>query len=224
MTIPDTVSMKSGRLCVSRFDAILSQLSDCLLIGDYLQNTPLHLAAQFMEQNKCYSLYENLFLTMLTHVKRMPSANRRKCLNARNCAGDTVLNILSSNGKCMNIIEKLLDAGADCMIVNKLSIGPLATAEKCNSALANFLRSTILKKAGYPLPTPVDCSEESRRKSERRSNQFTSSVLPDISGEVEFTNLPSASSELSNSSNGSEKTKNSTSSLEEDPIHVDSGV
>ena len=179
MTLPEISSTKSGRLSMSRFETILPYFRDCLSMGDHRQNTPLHVAAQFLVQNRCYTLYENLFLTMLAGIKKMPFAKQEACLNAQNSSGDTVLNLLASGCKSLAVIEKVLEAGADSMIVNKLSIGPLDNAERHGFVhIANFLKSSLLRGCGIlqsdtEYRTRLLNEDARKRRSERRSTYYS---------------------------------------------------
>ena len=214
MTLPDITSMKSGRLSMLRFESLLPYFRDCLVMGDHRQDTPLHVAAQFMVQNRCFKLYENIFLSMLTEIKKLPLAKQHKCLNMQNASGDTVINLLASGCKSLMVIEKLLDAGADSMIVNKLNIGPLDNAQKHGLVhIANFLKSSLLSGCGV-LPPPrkyknnPQHDESRKRRSERRSN-YSRTMLSLSMFCHEDTNKSLESERLSSPSKESEKSNQS---------------
>ena len=214
MTLPEITSTKSGRLSMPRFESLLPYFRDCLVMGNHRQDTPLHVAAQFMVQNRCFKLYENLFLTMLTEIKKLPPAKQRKCLNMQNASGDTVINLLASGCKSLTVIEKLLDAGADSMIVNKLNIGPLDNAQRHGLVhIANFLKSSLLRGCGVLPPanqykSNLQSDESRKRRSERRSN-YSSTMLSLSMFCHEDTNKSAESDQLSSPSKESEKSNKS---------------
>ncbi len=226
MTLPDISATKSGRLSMLRFESLLPYFRDCLVIGNHRQNTPLHVAAHFMVQNRCFTLYENIFLAMLTEIKKMPLAEQRKCLNAQNASGDTVMNLLASGCKSITGIEKLLDAGADSMIVNKLNIGPLDNAQRNGLVhIANFLKSSLLRGCGVLTPEAQYrnsiLNEESRkRRSERRSTYYStmSSVNMFCHADTNNLNKSLGSQQLSSPSKGSEKSNKSNDTEEMENI------
>ena len=228
MTLPDISSTKSGRLSMMRFETLLPHFRDCLAMGDHRQDTPLHVAAQFMVQNKCYTLYENLFITMLAEIKKMPFVKQRMCINAQNGSGDTVINLLASGCKSLTGIEKLLEAGADSMIVNKLNIGPLDNAERHGLVhIANFLKSSVLRGCGV-LPSETEYrnslrNEQSRkRRSERRSTYYStmSSLSMFCREETHYLNKSLGSQQLSSPTKESEKSTKSNEAGEVGNIDV----
>jgi hypothetical protein len=196
-------------------------------MGDHRQDTPLHVAAHFMVQNKCYTLYENLFITMLAEIKKMPFVKQRMCINAQNGSGDTVINLLASGCKSLTGIEKLLEAGADSMIVNKLNIGPLDNAERHGLVhIANFLKSSVLRGCGV-LPSETEYrnslrNEQSRkRRSERRSTYYsTMSSLSMFCREETHLNKSLGSQQLSSPTKESEKSTKSNEAGEVGNIDV----
>ena len=222
MTLPDISATKSGRLSMSRFETLLPYFRDCLFIGDHRQNTPLHVAAQFLVQNRCYTLYENLFVAMLMESKKLPFAKQQICLNAQNGSGDTVLNLLASGCKSIAVIEKLIESGADSMIVNKLNIGPLDNAQGHGLIhIANFLKSSVLRGCGV-LQSDTEyragiLNEDARkRRSERRSTYYSTMASLNMLCRADANDLGKSSElqQLSSPSKGSEKSNKSNESEE----------
>ena len=215
MTLPDT--SKSGHVSVAKFKLLLPNVKDCLAMGNHRQDTPLHVAARFMAQNRSYCLYENVFLNMLEEIEKWPLRTRQKCLNCQNLSGDTVLNLLSSCSKSLAVIEKLVDAGADSMIVNKLNIGPLNNAQSRDlEHIANFLKSSLLRGCGVLPQAQFEkklLNEESRkRRSERRSTYNTTLASLNMFCREEANDFidNSQGSQLSSPTRGSEKSSKST--------------
>lgn len=173
-------------------------------MGDHRRDTPLHTAANFMAQNRCYTLYENLFIAMLKEIGKMPPSEQRKCINTQNNAGDTIINLLASGSKNLSVIEKVLDAGGDSMIVNKLNIGPLDNAKKHGLIhIENFLKSSILRDCGV-LSTAAQYRESlaeefTKRRSERRSTYH--STLSSMNTTCVRTGCPNKVSETKSKSN-----------------------
>ena len=216
MTLPDITLTKNGRQSMLRFESLLPYFRDCLVIGNHRQNTPLHVAAHFIVQNRCFKLYENLFEAMLNEIKKLPWPKQNRCVNAQNCSGDTVLNLLASGCKSLTVIEKLLDAGADSMIVNKLNIGPLDNAQRHGLVhIANFLKSSLLRGCGVIPPanqhknSSLLLHDESRkRRSERRSTYNSTMSSLSMFCQEDADNSLGSTEQPSSPSKGSEKSNN----------------
>ena len=200
-------------------------------MGNHRQDTPLHQAAKFMVMTKSYTLYENLFLTMLSEIKKMPLNEQRKCLNAQNGSGDTVLNLLASGCKSVTVIEKLMEVGADSMIVNKLNIGPLDNAERHGLVhVANALRGSFLRGCGV-FQNDSECrknmvlnEDSKKRRSERRSTYYSTMASLSLfcrgdEGDLEKSSF--GSQQLASPSKGSENSSKSNETEELDNVDVE---
>ncbi|XP_028392427.1 uncharacterized protein LOC114516994 [Dendronephthya gigantea] len=231
VTLPDLTATKSGRWSMQRFETLLPYFRDCLAMGNHRQETPLHLAAGCILQNKCYKLYENVLLSMLSEVKKLPYNEKLACLNAQNGSGDTVLNLLASGCKSVTMIEQLMDMGADSMIVNKLNIGPLDNAERHGLVhVANALRGSFLRGCGVFLNNSeyrsnmVINEDSKKRRSERRSTYY--STMASLSmfcrgneGDLEKSSL--RSQQIISPSKDSEKSSKSNETDELDNVDVE---
>ena len=116
---------------LNTFKKLVKLLKVLLHLKDDNKDLPIHVAAKVLVERPLIndSRFDRTYTEMLKILIQITCELDLELLNCRNIEGNTVMHIVAQHDKGAEILELLLDSGADCDLPNSESLKPIDIAK-----------------------------------------------------------------------------------------------